>query len=325
MEKPLVSVIIPTYNRAHLIGETLDSIIAQTYTNWECIVVDDGSTDNTDEVMDRYCTKDQRIQYHHRPKNRPKGGNACRNYGFELSKGEYVNWFDDDDLMFPKKIEIQIEQIHNTKYDFAVCQTIMYDKKLMRKIGLRANKLKSDNIFEDYILSRIFWLTGAPLWKKEFLKFNNLHFDEYLYQAQDYDFHMRVLNISKNYYSYENTLVQVNSHESNMSNSTTDKPSKILSNVRVKFKIIKNYNKELSYNIILNKYKELLALYKLSLKKKYFKIAIFILKYLVITTKCLKINYFNKLKYSIKFMVAFMTFLFFSKGEILLKFEVGKN
>ena len=78
--KPLVSIIIPTYNRAHLIAETLDSIIAQTYTNWECIVVDDGSTDPTDELMETYCKKDSRFQYYHRPKNRPKGANACRNY-----------------------------------------------------------------------------------------------------------------------------------------------------------------------------------------------------------------------------------------------------
>lgn len=54
MKEPLVSIIIPTFNRAHLIGETLDSIIAQTYTHWECIVVDDGSTDNTEEIMNSY-------------------------------------------------------------------------------------------------------------------------------------------------------------------------------------------------------------------------------------------------------------------------------
>lgn len=53
-KEPLVSIIIPTFNRAHLIGETLDSIIAQTYTHWECIVVDDGSTDNTEEIMTSY-------------------------------------------------------------------------------------------------------------------------------------------------------------------------------------------------------------------------------------------------------------------------------
>lgn len=87
MEQPLVSIIIPTYNRAHLIGETLDSVLAQIYTNWECIVVDDGSTDSTAELLAFYVEKDSRFQYHHRPKDRLKGANACRNYGFELSRG----------------------------------------------------------------------------------------------------------------------------------------------------------------------------------------------------------------------------------------------
>lgn len=65
--KPLVSIIIPTYNRAHLIGETLDSVLAQTYINWECIIVDDRSTDDTKEVIDSYLYGDVRFSYFKRP------------------------------------------------------------------------------------------------------------------------------------------------------------------------------------------------------------------------------------------------------------------
>jgi glycosyltransferase involved in cell wall biosynthesis len=97
-DQPIVSIIIPTYNRAHLIGETLDSVLAQTYTNWECIIVDDGSTDNTDEVVEEYVKKDSRFKYYHRPDEHLPGGNGARNYGFKMSKGEYVNWLDSDDL-----------------------------------------------------------------------------------------------------------------------------------------------------------------------------------------------------------------------------------
>ena len=74
---PLVSIIIPTYNRAHVIGETLDSVLLQTYCNWECIVVDDGSSDNTSEILDNYCKKDTRFQYYIRPTNRKKGAGSC--------------------------------------------------------------------------------------------------------------------------------------------------------------------------------------------------------------------------------------------------------
>ena len=62
-DQPLVSIIIPTYNRAHLIGETLDSVVAQTYLNWECIIVDDGSSDNTDEVVGKYVEKDPLLNH----------------------------------------------------------------------------------------------------------------------------------------------------------------------------------------------------------------------------------------------------------------------
>ncbi len=109
--QPLVSIIIPTYNRAHLIGETLDSVIAQSYTNWECMVVDDGSTDYTEELMEFYCTRDSRFQYHHRPEDRIKGANACRNYGFERSEGILIQYLDSDDLISKTKIEEQITLI----------------------------------------------------------------------------------------------------------------------------------------------------------------------------------------------------------------------
>jgi glycosyltransferase involved in cell wall biosynthesis len=88
--QPLVSIIIPTYNRAHLIGETLDSVLAQTYQNWECIIVDDDSTDKTDEVVGAYVEKDSRFKYYHRPDEHLPGGNGARNYGFKMSTGEYV-------------------------------------------------------------------------------------------------------------------------------------------------------------------------------------------------------------------------------------------
>ena len=105
---PLLSIIIPTYNRAHLIGETLDSVLGQTYKNWECIIVDDGSTDKTPEVIANYIQKDSRFQFYNRPSDRPKGANACRNFGYEISTGKYVKWFDSDDIMHPEFLEKQI-------------------------------------------------------------------------------------------------------------------------------------------------------------------------------------------------------------------------
>lgn len=127
--QPLVSIIIPTYNRAHLIGETLDSVLAQTYKNWECIVVDDGSKDATDELLEFYCKIDSRIKYYHRPTSRLKGANTCRNYGFELSKGKYIQWLDSDDLLSDNKINSQIADLNfKTKYTIAACAWNFFSK-----------------------------------------------------------------------------------------------------------------------------------------------------------------------------------------------------
>lgn len=108
MEKPLVSIILPTYNRAHLIGETLESIFAQTYQNWECIVVDDGSTDYTEELMEFFCEKDNRFQFYHRPAFRKNGASGCRNFSLEKSKGELIQFLDSDDLLAKNKLEEQL-------------------------------------------------------------------------------------------------------------------------------------------------------------------------------------------------------------------------
>nr|WP_315255335.1 glycosyltransferase [uncultured Flavobacterium sp.] len=99
MNDILISIIIPTYNRANVLEQTLDSVQSQTYTNWECIVVDDGSTDATDKLLAEYCKHDSRFQYYKRPKESPKGGNVCRNLGFELSKGIFIKWLDSDDVL----------------------------------------------------------------------------------------------------------------------------------------------------------------------------------------------------------------------------------
>ncbi|MCH3884982.1 glycosyltransferase family 2 protein [Tenacibaculum aquimarinum] len=138
MNNSLVSIIIPIYNRAHLIEETLDSITAQTYTNWECIIVDDGSTDNTAKILANYCVKDIRFQFHQRPLNRPKGANACRNFGFELSRGEYIKWFDSDDIMKPEFLKNQIDFLNNNaELNFCSCQwEYFYEDCSVKKIKL---------------------------------------------------------------------------------------------------------------------------------------------------------------------------------------------
>ena len=186
----LISIIIPTYNRAHLIGETLDSILVQTYPNWECIVVDDGSTDTTADVMREYIKKDNRFQYHQRPINKIKGPNSCRNYGFEMSNGEYIKWFDSDDVMLPYLLEKQVLSFAKN-VEMSVCKLSYFDFE--RRVPIKENIISSKNLIEDYLIGNVTFYISGPLWKRSFLEKQNQLLDESLTNLDDWDFNLRML------------------------------------------------------------------------------------------------------------------------------------
>ena len=186
---PKVSIIIPTCNRAHLIGETLDSVLAQTYQNWECIVIDDESTDNTAEVMAGYIMKDSRIQYHNRPKDRLPGGNAARNYGFEMSKGQYIQWFDDDDLMVPEKLALKVKSIEESNVDFVISKTRYFNKE--KRNPYDYNYQESEINFLTYSTTHINWCTPDIFITREIAE--KIKFNEYLKAGQEYNFSCKLL------------------------------------------------------------------------------------------------------------------------------------
>ena len=188
----LVSIIIPTYNRADLIGQTLDSVLVQTYQNWECIVVDDGSTDKTAEVVSCYLAKDNRFRYFERPINKIKGANSCRNYGLEKAKGNFINWFDSDDLMKNNFLERKLKIINEEKTDFVVSKSINF----VGKKKYRIEKYKGNTQFEltgkNFILNRVYWMTLDFLVRKSCLLGNC--FNESLQSGQETNFFMVFLN-----------------------------------------------------------------------------------------------------------------------------------
>lgn len=236
---PLVSIIIPTFNRASLISETLESIISQTYKNWECIVVDDGSLDKTSDVVKEYVIKDSRFQYYSRPQDRKKGANACRNYGFEMSKGKYIQWFDSDDLMHQDKLKLKVEALENNDVDFVVCEGIEY-RDTIENIIRHWNEIQSNNVLLDHITGKTIFGTNGPLFKKDL--FNNISlFDEKLIRKQEWEFFSRLLTYTINYLPLKRELYYIRSHENSINglNELSTLDSRILSNKLV-FKIAKN-------------------------------------------------------------------------------------
>ena len=193
-----VSIIIPNFNRAHLIGETLDSIIGQTYLNWECIIVDDHSTDHSLEVIQKYVDKDARFTLASRPDDRSKGANACRNYGFELSAGDYINWFDSDDLMTPNHIQLLVAELLNHKVDFAVgdSQNFIEGKGFTDK-PYQFDRETAQITARDFGMQRIGWITDDFLAKKQVL--TTTHFNENFRTAGDeYNYFTQLLHKNNN-------------------------------------------------------------------------------------------------------------------------------
>jgi len=113
----LISIIVPIFNRADLIAETLDSVLNQTHVHWECLVIDDGSSDYITELMGFYTEKDSRILFFKRPAEKNKGAAACRNLGLEKATGEFVQFLDSDDILHPEKLEHQIRVVKNKERD----------------------------------------------------------------------------------------------------------------------------------------------------------------------------------------------------------------
>lgn len=113
----LVSCVVPSYNRAHLLKEAIESTIAQTYQNWEMIIVDDKSPDNTAEVAKSYAAKDPRVKYFLNPE---KGVSSARNYGIQMSQGQYIAFLDDDDISLPHRFESQLKAMKKSGNGFLV-------------------------------------------------------------------------------------------------------------------------------------------------------------------------------------------------------------
>lgn len=119
---PKVSIIMATYNRAQYILESIKSIQNQTFDDWECIVVDDGSTDKTEDILKPVLKADGRFKYFKRKEKYHKGLPGSRNYGLDLAKGDYIIFFDDDDIAHPQNLEICVQELSSR--DISFCRYI---------------------------------------------------------------------------------------------------------------------------------------------------------------------------------------------------------
>ena len=184
-----ISIIIPTYNRANLITNSINSVLNQTYTNFEVIVIDDCSKDNTKNEIDKI--KDNRIRYIKLRKN--KGPNFARNLGIKKSTGEYITFQDSDDIFHNTKLEKQIKNIINNKSDLDFCKirvNLQDGNTFIFPDITQEKRILNKRVFNELSYGN-FISTQSILVKKYYIQ--KYLFDTELPRLQDYDLALRMI------------------------------------------------------------------------------------------------------------------------------------
>lgn len=184
---------MPYLNREAVIKETIESVLAQTYTNWELIAVDDGSSDSSSEILEQISQRDSRIKLYKRA-TALNGPSVCRNLGVNYSSGEYLIFLDSDDILLEDCCEKRVRIMDsNPKLDFAVFNLGLFKKEIGDTNGC-FNKVAQSA--EDYL--KLFlklqtpWQTTCPIWRRSFfLKVSG--FNEGFLVKTDPELHTRVL------------------------------------------------------------------------------------------------------------------------------------
>lgn len=219
---PTTTLIIPSYNRADIIAETLDSIISQTYVNWECLIVDDGSTDDTETLIKKYTESDIRFSFYNRPFSMLKGANSCRNFGFQKAKGKYVKFLDSDDLLTPDCLAKQVAVLEGNdalKVCLSYGRYFNNETKELEEFWSR-NKEYDDYLY-GHITNNIRWAVSDPLWKKSFFK--ETPFKEGLMNSQEWLMHGEALLKLKReeIYNLQETFTLIRRGNQRMSSTRT--------------------------------------------------------------------------------------------------------
>lgn len=213
MNSPLVSIILSVYNGEKYLDESIQSILNQTFQDFEFIIIDDCSTDNSVEIIQKYKNQDTRIQFLQKEKNIGlKGFVENLNIGIQKSRGKYIARMDQDDFAFPTRLEKQIEYLNQQNDVFLVGSSMMlmnedsveYDRKdALTSFEKIKNRMKIDNpIFHPTILFR-----NEP----------NLYYRDKFYASEDFDFYLRLITEGKKVENISEPLLRYRILDNSMS------------------------------------------------------------------------------------------------------------
>ncbi len=195
----MVSIVIPVFNRKEDVEKMLQSILNQTYKDWELILIDDGSIDEVDMMMEGYAKIDRRIRLYRRD-ILPKGGQTCRNIGFNLAKGKYIIFFDSDDLISSTCIEYRVDFMEKNKdIDFAIFPTKLFvdeeelnDGLVRYQWGVNGNHGNDD--FISFLKMDLPFLVVTNIYRRSALLTHGISWDQNILIYQDFFFNFSTLS-----------------------------------------------------------------------------------------------------------------------------------
>ncbi|MDD2409536.1 MAG: CDP-glycerol glycerophosphotransferase family protein [Bacilli bacterium] len=219
MNKKLISIIIPVYNGEIYLSDCLDSILNQTYKNIEIIIINDGSTDSTQSIINLYNKKYDFIYNYYQEK---AGQGIARNKGLKYAKGDFIAFIDADDIINEKFLEKLYDSINEYNSDLAICDWMYYYDNNNTKY-INKNKFMGYSLLEnkttELVLTADIYFTVNKLYRKEFLTKNNIKYGEgYIYE--DYEFYIKTCVLANRISTVHNPYyyVRVNQYSTTKSN-----------------------------------------------------------------------------------------------------------
>lgn len=210
----LISVIVPCYNQAHFLDETLNSILSQSYSNWECIIVNDGSPDDTENVALKWTKKDSRFQYVYKSNG---GLSSARNTGLEVSKGDLIQFLDSDDLLDFDKFKKSINAFEKDATDVVITNFIRF-KSNLNQLKKPFCKLEEQKFTYESILLEWDIKFSIPihcgLFKREII--GNIRFNEDLRAKEDWFFWIKTFKNNPKVVFINESMAQYRMHKKGM-------------------------------------------------------------------------------------------------------------
>lgn len=227
---PLVSIVLPVWNGEKYVAEAIESILNQTCTEYELIIINDCSTDNSLEVIEKYSSKDSRIKIINNQTNKKLP--ASLNIGFAAAKGKYFTWTSDDNVLSPNFLEEMISQIELTLSDFIYANYFLIDES-----GAMLKEVNVPHI-DQIILKNV--IGPSFLYKKE-VHISNNGYNENYFMFEDYDFWVRTYEKGFKINKLSKCIYQYRTHANSLS-ATRKFPENF---VRYKYDLISKYSKKL--------------------------------------------------------------------------------